>query len=93
MDLRWRAGGLTRGLTFRLGFTIAVLRDADAERSTEDVVWTLFEDLMSAIKTDPTLTGTIMAAGMVTGRQLNDPMPNMWRSLFTGSIECQSKFY
>jgi hypothetical protein len=88
----WAAGAM-RGLTFRLGFTIAVIREGDDERTTEDLVWTLFEDLMAALKANSTLTGTIRNVGTVTGRQMNDALPNQWRAVFNGSIECQSNFY
>src|SRR4051812_48774219 len=59
----WSAGAKTRQVTFRLGFTIAVIREGDNERTTEDLVWTLVEDLLSAVKADPTLTGTVMTVG------------------------------
>jgi hypothetical protein len=89
----WAAGGSIRGLTFLLGFTIAVVRDGDDEQTTENAVWVLLEDLTSALKADKTLAGTIRNVGTITGRELNHPMPNQWRSTFTGSIECQSNFY
>jgi hypothetical protein len=89
----WAAGGLTRGLTFLLGFSITVIRDGDSELTTENACWALVEDLMAALKANPTLSGTIMKAGTVTGKQGNDPMPNQCWSVFTGSIECQSNFY
>jgi hypothetical protein len=88
----WTAGAM-RGLTFRLGFTVALIREGDDERATEDLVWTLVEDLMSALKASPTLTNTIRNVGTVTGRQTNEPFDRMWRAGFTGSIECQSNFY
>lgn len=89
----WSAGAKARQVTFRLGFTIAVIREGDNERSTEDLVWTLLDDLVAAVKVDPTLTGTVMSVGNVTGRQVNDPLPNKWLAAFTGFIECQSNFY
>jgi hypothetical protein len=89
----WIAGGLTRAVTFRLGFTIALIRDSDDERATEDLAWTLFEDLMTALKTDASIGGTVLTVDDVTGRQINQPMPNQWRAVFTGAITCRSKFY
>jgi hypothetical protein len=89
----WAAGGKMRQVTFRLGFSIAVLREGDDERDTEDVVWTLFEDLMLAVQADSTLGGAIQSVMDVTGRQMNDPVPQHWQSRFTGFIDCQSNFY
>jgi hypothetical protein len=86
-------GAATRRITFRLGFTIAVIRDGDDERDTEDDIWTLYEDLMAAVKANPTLSQTVQQVQDVSGRQANDPMPNKWRAVFTGSIECLSKAY
>src|SRR5690242_8371231 len=89
----WAAGGRTRQVSFRLGFTVAVLRDGDDERATEDSVWLLVEDLVAALKNDPTLGGAVMSVGTVTGRQFNEPVPQHWQARFTGSVECQSNFY
>ena len=86
-------GAQTRRITFRLGFTIAVIREGDDERDTEDDVWTLYEDLMAAIKANPTLTQTIQQVEDINGRQANDPMPLKWRAAFIGSIGCLSKAY
>lgn len=86
-------GAQRRRVTFRLGFTIAVLREGDAERSTEDVCWTYYEDLMAAIKANPGLTNTVQMVEDVSGRQINEPVPQMWRSVFTGSITCLSLAY
>lgn len=86
-------GAQRRRITFRLGFTIAVLRDGDNERATEDVAWTLFEDLMAALKANPDLSATIQMVQDVTGRQINEPVPQHWQARFTGSIQCQSKSY
>jgi hypothetical protein len=88
-----RIGGQGRRVTFRLGFTIAVLREGDDERDTEDVVWTLFEDLVAAIKSDYTLTGSIQQVLDITGRQFNEPVPQHWQARFTGRIVCQSRTY
>ena len=66
-------GAQRRRLTFRLAFTIAVLREGDDERATEDVVWAYFEDLMSAVKADYSLGGTIQQVGDVSGREANEP--------------------
>lgn len=89
----WAAGGKIRQVTFRLGFTVAVLRAGDDERATEDALWTLVEDLMSALKADPTLGGAVQTVGQVTGRQVNGPDPSNWQAVFTGQIECDSNFY
>jgi hypothetical protein len=86
-------GAHRRRIEFRLGFTIAVLRDGDDERATEDVVWALFEDLMLALKGDPGLGGTVQKIDDVTGRQVNEPVPQHWQARFTGFIACQSKAY
>ena len=86
-------GAQTRRITFRLGFTIATIRAGDSERDTEDTVWTLYEDLMAAIKANPTLTQTVQQVEDIAGRQANDPMPAMWRAQFIGSIGCLSKAY
>jgi hypothetical protein len=89
----WMAGGSMRGLRFLLGVSITVIREGEDERGTEDACWLLVEDLMAALKANPTLTGTVRNVGAVTGRQGNDPMLNSCWSVFTGTIECQSNFY
>lgn len=87
-------GAQKRRVTFLLGFTIAVLRDGDQERATEDVVWTYLEDLMLAIKSDYSLGGAVQQVMDVTGRQVNGAAsPRQWASAFTGQITCQSKAY
>jgi hypothetical protein len=86
-------GGSGRRITFRLGFSIAVIRNGDDERTTEDVMWTLYEDLMAALKANSTLTGTVQMVQDITGRQSNDPMPKAWSAVFVGSIGCFSKAY
>lgn len=86
-------GGAGRRITFRLGFSIAVIRNGDDERTTEDVMWTLYEDLMAALKANSTLTGTVQMVQEINGRQSNDPMPKAWSAVFVGSIGCFSKAY
>lgn len=87
-------GGQTRRIEFQLRFTIAILREGDDERTTEDAMWTLVEDLMAAVKVNPTFTQTIQQANDVNGRQTNAPYaPGLWQSTFVGSIACQSLFY
>lgn len=87
-------GHQRRRITFRLGFTIAIIREGDAERTTEDLVWTLFEDLMLALKGDHSLGGAIQQIEDVTGREANDPASKTtWQARFTGSITCISKPY
>jgi hypothetical protein len=86
-------GHLRRRITFRLGFTLAIIREGDDERSTEDLLWTLLEDLMAAIKADPSLTNTVQQVEDVTGRQVNEPLDRMWRAMFVGSITCVSRAY
>jgi hypothetical protein len=89
----WSAGGKMRQVTFRLGFGVEELLQGDDGRTAEDYVWTLIEDLMSALKTDPTITGTVMSVGTVTGRMANGSAPGLWQARFTGSVECRSNFY
>jgi hypothetical protein len=89
----WMAGGSMRGLRFLLGFSVEILREGDDGRPTEDSLWTLVEDLVTALKSNPTLGGVIRNVGTVTGRQANGLAPNLWQARFTGSIECQSNFY
>jgi hypothetical protein len=72
----WMAGGSMRGLRFLLGFSVEILREGDDGRTTEDSLWTLVEDLVTALKSNPTLSGAIRNVGNVTGRQVNDPLPN-----------------
>lgn len=87
-------GAQRRRVEFRLGFTIAVLREGDDERTTEDAIWVLVEDLMAAIKADYSLSATIQQANDVAGTQRNAPYaPGLWQSTFTGSIACTSKAY
>jgi hypothetical protein len=68
------AGGSMRGLRFLLGFSVEILREGDDGRPTEDSLWTLVEDLMTALKSNPTLGGVIRNVGTVTGRQANGPL-------------------
>lgn len=83
-----------RRVDFRLRFTIAILLEGDDERAAENQTWTLVEDLLAAIKTDPTFTGSIQQADDVTGTQVNAPYaPGLWQSTFRGAISCQSKSY
>lgn len=89
----WSAGGKMRQVTFRLGFSVEALLSGDDGRTAEDSVWTLVEDLMSALKVDPTLTGTVQTVGTVTGRMANGAGPGLWQARFTGSVECRSNFY
>jgi len=86
-------GGQRRRVTFRLGFTLAVIRDDETERNTEDVVWGYYEALMLALKGDSDLGGTVQMIQDVTGKQANDPLPSQWQSRFDGSIQCLSKAY
>lgn len=86
-------GGLRRRVEFRLGFTIAVIREGDDERSTEDAMWTLFEDFLAAVKASPTFGDVVQQVEDVAGVQANVPMPDAWRATFTGSIAITSKPY
>jgi hypothetical protein len=86
-------GGNGRKIEFNLGFTIAILREGDDERDTEDLVWDLFDDLMQALKENPTLSDTVRQVEDVTGRQFNEPVPQHWQARFTGRINCQSRTY
>jgi hypothetical protein len=85
-------GAQRRRITFRLGFTLAVI-DNDSESGAEDAMWTLYEDLLAAIKASPGLSDTIQATSDVAGKQANEPISTMWRAVFTGTIECLSKAY
>src|SRR3954464_12270633 len=51
-------GGQTRQISFNLGFTIAVRKYGDDEHATRQRGLDLFDDFMSAIKANPTLTST-----------------------------------
>jgi len=86
-------GAQKRRLTFRLGFTLAVIRDDETERNTEDVIWGYLEALMLALKGDYTLGGVVQQIEDVSGRQSNDPLTSQWQSRFDGQITCQSKAY
>jgi hypothetical protein len=87
-------GAQRRRITFHLSFTIAVIRQGtDDERSVEDVMWTLLDDLMAAVKANYTLGGVVQQVEDLTGTQSNIPIPGMWRAVFTGSIGCISKAY
>lgn len=89
----WAAGARMRQVTFRLGFSVETLLSGDDGRAAEDSAWVLIEDLMSALKADPSLTGTVQSVGTVTGRMANGASLSLWQARFTGSIECQSNFY
>lgn len=87
-------GAQRRRIQFRLGFVISVLREGDDERDTEDEVWTLYEDLLAAIKANPDLTQTVQQVNDVQGRQVNQPLnKTTWQSAFVGSIACLSRPY
>jgi len=87
-------GAGSRRIAFRLGFVISVLREGDNERDTEDHVWTLYEDLLAAIKANPTLNGVVLQVGDVQGRQVNGPRSKtVWQAAFIGSIGCTSNSY
>jgi hypothetical protein len=87
-------GGQQRRITFLLGFTIAVRKYGDDERGTRSRALDLFEDFMSAIKANPTLSSTVQQTGDVTGTFASMPIgPAEWGALFTGSLFCQSNFY
>lgn len=87
-------GAQKRRVEFQLRFTIAILREGDDERTTEDALWALVEDLMAAVKANYTLSDTIHKADDVSGRQTNAPYsPGLWQSTFSGYIACLSKSY
>lgn len=86
-------GGQGRRVTFRLGFTLAVIRDDETERDTEDVVWGYYEALMLALKGNYSLGGAIQMVEDITGKQSNDPLSSQWQSRFDGQIQCLSKAY
>jgi hypothetical protein len=48
---------------------------------------------MAAIKANPTLSQTIQQVEGISGRQVNEPVPQHWQARFTGSIQCLSKAY
>lgn len=85
-------GAQRRRITFRLGFTIALIDNA-SESGAEDAMWVLYEDLLAAIKASPGLGDTIQSTSDVAGKQMNEPISTMWRAVFTGTIECLSKAY
>jgi hypothetical protein len=89
----WVAGGGSRQITFQLGFSIENLLKGDDGRTAEDSVWVLLDDLMTALKASPGLSGSVMSVGDVTGEMANGAAPGLWQARFTGSIECQSNFY
>lgn len=87
-------GAQSRRVEFQLWFTVAILREGDDERATEDDVWELVEDLMAAVKANYNLTQTIQQVQDVSGRQENAPYsPGLWQGTFRGYIACQSKTY
>jgi hypothetical protein len=87
-------GGATRRISFLLGFTIAVRKYGDDEHATRARALVLFEDFMTAVKLNPTLTGTVQQTGDVTGTFGSMPVgPAEWGAVFTGSIACQSLLY
>jgi hypothetical protein len=86
-------GGQRRRVSFQLGFTIAVIREGDDDRATEDVVWSYLDDMMVAIKANPSLSGAVQQIDDLSGQQQNEPYDRMWRALFTGQLACVSKPY
>lgn len=87
-------GGQARRIEFRLAFTIVILREGDDERSCEDAMWALLEDLSAALKGDYTLGGTIRQIGNLRGTQRNAPYSaGIWQSAFRGSVDCTSREY
>ena len=86
-------GAQRRRVNFQLAFTVAIIRDGDNPRTTEDAAWTLLDDMLAGIKADYSLGGTIQQIGSMSGQMATEPFDRMWRAVFTGRIDCQSKNY
>jgi hypothetical protein len=87
-------GAQRRRITFLLGFTIAVRRYGDDERTARANALTYFEDLCLAVKANSNLSGSVRQADDVTGTVGSAPVaPQQWGAWFTGTLSVTSKDY
>lgn len=87
-------GAQRRRMTFQIEMTAAVRRYGDDPQETEQAVWALFDEIVAAIRTDPTLGGAVQQFNAVPGKQqLFAAGPQQWEAMITAQVVCVSRAY
>jgi hypothetical protein len=87
-------GAQRRRVTFRIPFTIAALHTGDDPQATDALAWSYFDELIAALRSDPTLGGAVQQFDLITSRNRVVPTgPQQWEASITGTVICTSRAY
>lgn len=84
-------GKQSRRVEFTLNFTIAVRTYGDDEAATEDQAWAFYDTVLTVLRADPKLGGTIRQFTRINGGQLNQPVaPSQWGAVIQAGVTCEA---
>lgn len=73
---------------FTLPIVIDVFQWGDDEQATEQRAWALYDSLISLLRANSTLAGTVHRWNDIRVTPSNTPGPQQWRTLISVEVEC-----
>lgn len=87
-------GARRRRTTFNISFTIAVREAGDDAQSAEAAAWEILDETIAALRSDPTLGGTVQQFDAVPSKcETGVSGVQQWTALITGQVVCTSRAY
>lgn len=93
-DDNWsQLGAQRRRATFHVEFTVAAIEAGDNAQSAEATAWAIYDEVIAALRADPTLGGTVQQFDAVPAKCETGVSGQQWTALVTGRVVCTSRAY